>query len=294
MRYSLHLLLAYATLATAAPPYRDALDELAGRGILEEVDFSDVVERADAGQFRGKVPGCSKDEDPSYVIPKTSKYKIDRGVKVPKQGKDDACTSGHHDDHCWNEYWMVESEVEFNNWENTGSAIDCKGTSDCRAADINITQSCTTNTHSKSKAGEVKLELAFEGTVPLRDGRVKAGVGGGPKIEKSKSKGTTMCISNQSSNICVWDDQKCHQVWSAQRNLRVYGYTTRVCTGKTKKKVQQQTKNGKGHWVRGQSDFSILLPINKLVGCGALCKDQSYKEPKPRSEGKKPFSVEGW
>jgi hypothetical protein len=45
--------------------------------------------------------------------------------------------------------------------------------------------------------------------------------------------------------------------------------------------VQQQTQNKNGRWVRGQAEFSIALPINRLVGCNARWEDLTYNEPLP-------------
>jgi hypothetical protein len=39
-------------------------------------------------------------------------------------------------------------------------------------------------------------------------------------------------------------------------------------------------------------DFSVVLPINKLVGCGALCKDTTYPDPTPKDgNGRQPFHL---
>jgi hypothetical protein len=56
--------------------------------------------------------------------------------------------------------------------------------------------------------------------------------------------------------------------------------------------VQQQTQNKNGRWVRGQAEFSIALPVNRIVGCNAKCEDLVYNEPLP-NEGiqRTPFDV---
>lgn len=89
------------------------------------------------------------------------------------------------------------------------------------------------------------------------------------------------------NSICTWDDKKCHQVWYADRVMRVWGHAQRVCTDKGSG-TQQSTKRG-DQWVRGQAGFETTLPINKLVGCGGLCNELKYKDPKPANEGRHPY-----
>jgi len=46
-------------------------------------------------------------------------------------------------------------------------------------------------------------------------------------------------------------------------------------------------------WVLGQADFSFTMPINKLVGCAALCGDQTYPDPTPSEGfGRQPLAFE--
>jgi hypothetical protein len=49
--------------------------------------------------------------------------------------------------------------------------------------------------------------------------------------------------------------------------------------------VQQQTTNSDGNLVLGQMDFSFTVPINKQIGCAALCGAATYPESIPASEG---------
>lgn len=66
---------------------------------ITEGTIMDLISRQNsADKFRDTLPGCGV--DPSYATDKSS-YKIEQGVKVPKQGSDDACTSGHKGSHCW-------------------------------------------------------------------------------------------------------------------------------------------------------------------------------------------------
>jgi hypothetical protein len=51
-------------------------------------------------------------------------------------------------------------------------------------------------------------------------------------------------------------------------------------------------KNKVGNTVLGLRDFSVVLPINKMVGCAAACKDTIYPDPTPvDGNGRQPFHL---
>ncbi|KAI0382383.1 hypothetical protein F5Y04DRAFT_45381 [Hypomontagnella monticulosa] len=277
MIFKTSIVLAYLSLAQAVPT------------LVTEETITDLISRQSADSFRDKLPGCG--DDPSYA--KKSSYKKDQGQKVPKQGKDDACTTGHNSDHCWTEYYIVESEIEYNDWVNSGAAIDCNSTSSCSSTDIDLGQTCESHTVSHSDGGEWKiLDMAIDGKI--WDGwGLKAGGSVSYKWDNTKSDRKTVCTSQSARNTCNWKDHNCHQIWYAQRDARMYGYAMRVCNGGTKSKnVQMNEKRGDGKWIRGMEDFSIKLPINKLVGCNAKCEDPHYNEPKPSEPGRHPFHAD--
>ncbi|KAI1408065.1 hypothetical protein F5Y13DRAFT_194771 [Hypoxylon sp. FL1857] len=290
------MMLAYAAVAAAAPTNstRASLEEITE--IIKEHGAEDLIKRVDVNSYKDQLPGCDPESDPSYK-PMNSVYKIDQGVKIPRVGNNDACNGGKKSDHCWTEYWLVEAQIEYDNWVNSGAAIDCKTTARCGSQDSESSQSCTSIQTSKSSGYDVKmLDLALQFALPVSLPE-KISLGGSLSYhwDTSKSESTTVCTTTSADNTCFWDDQKCHQVWFAQRNRRLYGYAARVCEGKTKSKVQQQTQNKDGHWVRGIVDFSFKLPVNKIIGCSALCDDQKYVEPKPQNENPvKLDTVEGW
>lgn len=64
---------------------------------ITEGTLTDLIARQGAEKFRDQLPGCG--DDPTFA-PKSG-YKKEQGKKVPKDGKDDACTTGHNSDHCW-------------------------------------------------------------------------------------------------------------------------------------------------------------------------------------------------
>ncbi|KAI0179901.1 hypothetical protein GGR52DRAFT_217909 [Hypoxylon sp. FL1284] len=272
--------LACVGLAQAMPAQTDVAD-LESRAGVVKVDQ----------KFRDALPGC--DFDPSYGG--KSGYMQGNGVKVPKDGKDDACTTGHNSDHCWTEYWIVEAEVEFSEWTNSGSSIDCKTTSTCSSADIDLGQTCDTHGNASSSGGEWKIiDAAIEGKVWDDKVGLKLGMGGSYKVDNQDNKAHMTCTSESARNQCTWNDQGCHQIWYAQRDARLYGYAVRVCNGKTNGKTQMNEQRGDGKWVRGMQDFNFKLPINKAVGCGADCRDVNYKEPKKSEPGRFQFHAEGW
>ncbi|KAI2616775.1 hypothetical protein GGR54DRAFT_608849 [Hypoxylon sp. NC1633] len=249
----------------------------------------DLITRQATSTFRDKLPGCG--DDPSFAA--KSVYTKETGVKVPKQGSDDACTTGHNSDHCWTEYYIVESEVEYNNWVNSGAAIDCNSTTTCSSTDVDLGQTCESHTVSHSDGGEWKvLDMAIDGKIWEGWG-LKAGTSVSYKWDNSKSDQKTVCTSQSARNSCTWQDDQCHQIWYAQRDMRLYGYAMRVCVGSTKStNVQMNEQKSNGRWIRGMEDFSIRLPINKLVGCNAKCEETSYSEPTPSEPGRHPFTAD--
>ncbi|SCO91271.1 uncharacterized protein FRV6_15399 [Fusarium oxysporum] len=244
---------------------REPVDERALHNILDDLKargetLESLVKRINAKVYREDIPDCNK-EDPSFMIPKQTGYGVDQGVKLPKSGKDDACTTGHNDDHCWTEYWFVESAVEYSSWQNSGAAINWKSTSSCNSNVAQIRQSSTSYSYSSSNGIEYKiLDGALEFAIPNTEAK--------------------------------WEDQDCHQVWFADRTKRIWGHTDRACVGKSDVEVQQQTLNAKGRCVRGQVEFSIAIPVNHIVGCNAKCSDLTYSEPIP-SDGtvRVPFDI---
>ncbi|KAI1373484.1 hypothetical protein F4677DRAFT_448312 [Hypoxylon crocopeplum] len=254
---------------------------------------AELISRQSPNQFRDKLPGCG--EDPSYASRK-SDYQISQGKKVPKVGKDDACgNKAGGKGHCWTEYWIVESEIEYNDWVNSGSAIDCNSTTRCSSTDIDLGQTCESYTVSKGEGGDWKvLDAGFEYKV-FENWSLKASSSYSYKFDESKANAKTVCTSQSARNQCTWEDDECHQVWYAQRDVRLYGYSTRVCNSSTKQKdkpVQMNIQRSDGYWVRGMIDFSIRLPINKLVGCNAKCEALHYTDPKPTEAGRHPFNAD--
>ncbi|EWY81981.1 hypothetical protein FOYG_14110 [Fusarium oxysporum NRRL 32931] len=204
------------------------------------------------------------------MIPKQTGYGVDQGVKLPKSGKDDACITGHNDDHCWTEYWFVESAVDHPDWTELhflllffSNGIDYK-----------------------------ILDGALEFAIPNTEAKVS--LGSSINYQHTDVDGTTtmICTTDSTTNTCQWEDQDCHQVWFADRTKRIWGHMDRVCVGKTDVEVQQQTLNANGRYVRGQAEFSIAIPVNHIVGCNAKCSDLTYSEPIP-SDGtvRVPFDI---
>jgi len=250
--------------------------------------------------YVGKIPGCDKDSDPSLAgADRKGPYKIDQGIRIPKSGKDDECTTGKGADHCWTEYFLVEARVEYADWQNTASAINCPaGAKDtCSVAVSSLAQSCSiTGTSSTSSSGwdfklfELSAKLGFEN-------KAEVGASGlSPTYhsaqETTKTDIMNVCRADTSTATCTWNNdgsdpkQRCHQVWYADRVLHVWGQSQRRCnkcsdsTG-----VQQKAGNGKT-CVRGQLHFDFLMPINKLVHCNGKCGDTNPGLEKPKDEDK--------
>ncbi|KAH6887134.1 hypothetical protein B0T10DRAFT_607888 [Thelonectria olida] len=286
MHSNLITALAFTSLATAMPAKREPISERALNGIISDLEargetLDSLIKRIDPKIYRDEIPDCSV-EDPSFMIPKQTGYSVDQGVKLPKNGKDDACTTGHNDDHCWTEYWFVESAVEYSSWQNSGAAIDCASTSSCNSNIAQLKQSCTSYTHSSSNGVDYKiLDASLDYAIPNTAAKVTFGSSINYQHTDLDGKSTMICTTDSTTNTCNWEDQGCHQVWFADRTKRIWGHMDRVCVGTTKVEVQQQTLNANGRYVRGQAEFSIAIPINHIVGCNAVCSDLTYDEPIP-------------
>ncbi|KAG9232313.1 hypothetical protein BJ875DRAFT_467202 [Amylocarpus encephaloides] len=237
-----------------------------------------------------KIPSCSN--DPSWVIPKKTGYAVDQGVRIHPNGqsKGDFCSGGKGGDHCWTEQYWVESEITYDDWKQTGYAIDCSKTKSCQTTTVALTSSCKTHSTHKDNSIQVGLVGKWEQLVSEATG-LGVELSGGYSHTWGTGDSTTICTESQGHAQCGWEDQDCHQPWSAQRNIKMYGYIARVCNGKGNN-VQQNTKNKNGKWVRGQMDFSFSMPINKLVGCSGLCGQSQYPDPTPQGgNGRTPFTT---
>ncbi|KAL6399782.1 hypothetical protein AUP68_17189 [Ilyonectria robusta] len=288
---------AYLSLAAAMPAKRQPIDERGLHSIINDLDargesLDSLIKRIDPKIYRDEIPDCST-EDPSFMIPKQTGYSVDQGVKLPRMGNNDACTTGHNGDHCWTEYWLVESAVEYTSWQNSGAAIDCKSTSSCNSNVAQLRQSCTSYTRSSSNGVDYKiLDASLAYAIPNTAATVTFGSSINYQHTDVSSDTSMICTTDSTTNQCNWEDQACHQVWFADRTKRIWGHMDRVCVGTTDAAVQQQTLNANGRYVRGQAEFSIAIPINHIVGCNALCSDQTYSEPIP-TDGtvRMPFDV---
>ncbi|KAH6674783.1 hypothetical protein B0J14DRAFT_538855 [Halenospora varia] len=240
---------------------------------------SDLSARANF--YPNKLPDCSA--DPANVKPYPGKYKIGQGVKVEKKDPKgvDACDTKGSKVWCWTEQYLVETAVEYSEWAPTGFSIDCAKSSSCSSTTVALGQSCVTRTSGNEHGFEINLENKLEFTAFKQ----KWTIGTSPKYSYKHSSSTsdTTCTSESSQATCNWNDQKCHSTFAAQRNARVYGYLQRTCASDVPAAVQQEkgTKDLAGHTVLGIMDYSFLVPIDKIVGCGGICGDQNYPDPTP-------------
>ncbi|KAL9561400.1 hypothetical protein ACKAV7_014755 [Fusarium commune] len=166
MHFNLVSLLAYMSLGAAMPAKRETIDEHALHNILGDLEargetVESLVKRIDARVYRDEIPDCSK-VDPSKMIPKQTGYSVDQGVKLPKDGKDDACTTGTGADHCWTEYWLVESAVE--------------STSICNSNVAQIGQGCTSHTRTWSNGVDWKIvDASIDLAIPNSEAKITLG-----------------------------------------------------------------------------------------------------------------------
>ncbi|KAH9897352.1 hypothetical protein F4778DRAFT_793454 [Xylariomycetidae sp. FL2044] len=260
-------------------------------------EFIDHAKRATVENFAGgSIPGCDKTDNPSNTDVPKPKWKVNEGVKIPKSGKDDRCTTGHNGDHCWTEYYLVEAAVEYFDWKKTGNQINCPdGNKDtCSVAVTDLKQDCTTTGTTHTEGEETvfsgSLSLGLEGGTGTKvNGGI--GLGGGHTWNWADTDHNLVqsCHQDSTTATCVWNndssdrDDLCHQVWFAERVLHVWGQAQRVCNKCTNGAVQQNSGDGKV-CVRGQKEFNFKQPLNKLVHCNGKCGSEDPGITQPSNE----------
>lgn len=187
--------LAFTPLSLAIPTKRSPIDEAALSSIVGRSGktLETLSKRIDAKVYRDQIPDCAT-EDPSFMIPKQTGYAVEQGVKLPKNGSDDACTTGHHDDHCWTEYWLVETAIEYGDWQKSDNAIDCASTSECHSGSAQSEESCSSYTHSVTE--EVNFNILALG---LEAGGVSLGTGMDYSYSETNSWTAEYCTTKSES-----------------------------------------------------------------------------------------------
>ncbi|KAK8849140.1 hypothetical protein PGQ11_015620 [Apiospora arundinis] len=266
----------------------------------EEVDSSvllDLAKRATVKEFVGHIPGCNSADDPSNKDTPKPPYKVNQGVRIPRNGKDDECNSGSGNKKCWTVYYLVESAVEYYDWRQTGSAINCPaGAKDsCSSAVQETKQDCTTTGTSTTNGMDWKI---LDVGVKLAEEVVTLGGSMSWNYAKTTTDLTQACRADTSTVTCTWNNDGsgrkgndlCHQVWYADRVLHVWGQAQRECNKCTNGNVQQNTGDGK-ICVRGQKQFDFRMPINKLVHCNGKCDHKDAGVPQPTNGQKQPYQA---
>lgn len=258
-----------------------------------------LAKRATIADYVGYIPGCG--DDPSNKNTPKPAWSVNQGVKIPKSGDDDQCTTGHGGDHCWTEYYLVEAAVEYFAWQPTGSAINCpSGAKDsCSVAVTSLKQSCSSTSTTTTNGFDWKI-LDIAGKIDISGvdgGELSAGGSMTWNHAKSTQDITQNCRQDASTATCTWnndgagDRDLCHQVWFADRVLHTWGQAQRTCNKCSGDGVQQNTGDGKV-CVRGQKEFEFRLPINKLIHCNGKCgsNDPGIEQPpnEPRGAYKAP------
>jgi hypothetical protein len=162
-------------------------------------DLDSLIKRVDPKIYWNEIPDCSK-ENPSLMTTKQTGYSVDQGVKLPRIGDHDACTTGHNNDHCWTEYYFVESAVEYSSWQNSGAAIDCATTSTCNSDVAQQQQSCTSFTKSNSHGVDVQvLEAKFEKIIPNTSNKLSIGSNVKYQFKHDEGKTTQVCTTDSNT-----------------------------------------------------------------------------------------------
>ncbi|KAI9682840.1 MAG: hypothetical protein M1820_010937 [Bogoriella megaspora] len=268
------------------------------RDSLHGDTLTDFVKRTSIGEFNNYLPGCN-DDSSSKNTPKPD-LQVNQGVKIPKEGHDDPCTTGHGADHCWTEYRIVEAAIEYMSWQPAGNAIRCDGTATCSTAETNMKQSCSTTCDITLRVFDVKiidaaLKLSPSFGGKQREADLSTGITFGYDHTTQNLK--QVCQSLQSPKICTWEHStapgadNCHQAWYADRVLHVWGQAQRTCHKCSNSgNFQQNTGDGKV-CVRGQKEFDLVLPINKLVYCNGKCNQADPGVGIPDNSTKAPYQA---
>ncbi|KAJ3535406.1 hypothetical protein NM208_g7142 [Fusarium decemcellulare] len=169
--------------------------------IGEELDISsdellEHAKRATVDDYVGLIPGC--DKDPSYA--KKPGWPPYHGVKIPKDGNDDLCTTGKGDAKCWTEYFLVEAAIEYFSWKKSGSAVNCpaEAGSSCSIAVQSLRQSCSLTGTAETSGWDFKI---LEGSLSI---------GLDPKGSSFKGEGSaSMSISHSWSTTKQNQRQSC-------------------------------------------------------------------------------------
>ena len=276
---------------------------IAGREYSSD-ELLKLAKRATIKDFAGKIPGC--DDDPSNKDTPKPGWPVNFGVKIPKnQGaNDDACGSGHNADHCWTEYYLVEAAVEYFSWLPTGSAVNCgAGPKDsCSVAITSLAQSCSITGTTSSEGydwkiidASAKLGIEFEAWGLKSSVDLSGGTGISKNWATTDHHLTNACRADSSTATCTWNNDGtesqnlCHQVWYADRVLHVWGQAQRVCNKCGNADTTQQQSGDGNVCVRGQKEFDILLPINKLVHCDGACGVNDPGVNQPPNEPRAPY-----
>ncbi|KPM34369.1 hypothetical protein AK830_g12206 [Neonectria ditissima] len=275
---------------------------ISGHELLEHAKRATGPTIAD---YVGLIPGCDRDPSDSSV-PKPG-WAVNQGTKIPKEGDDDQCTTGHGGDHCWTEYRLVEAAIEYFSWVKSGPALNCAADagSSCTISIQSLQQSCSLTGTTETSGFDYKI---FEASIGIGLAPDKKTLNGdfGLSTSLTHSWASTEhhlrnnCAGETATVSCTWSNPNgerenlCHQLWYADRVAHIWGQAQRVCNKCTEGNVQQNTGDG-NVCVRGQMEFDFRLPLNKLVHCDGKCnsEDPGLNMP-PNGERKTYEDVKDW
>jgi len=213
---------------------------------------------------------------------------------------------------CRTEYWLVEEQVFYDDWQISGAAVDCASTSSCANVEAKLGQNCDT----LGWYAGVSVSAAFEKDIKLIKSTGTVEISGGANGNSQA------CTTESSSTTCTWSDKSCHTIWKASRRVQVRGYMRRRCAYRTASKpipisllvhfilycvlimaagtqiphdqqVYTYTGRGDGAYTAGIQGFDFTLPaINPIIGCAATCGQTNYPDPKPKPEDT--ITISGW
>ncbi|KAF2755316.1 hypothetical protein EJ05DRAFT_478335 [Pseudovirgaria hyperparasitica] len=263
-------------------------EDLINLGLPEGMSVEDylnakreISKRFDQNAFKDAIPGCRSEDDPSYATG-PSKFKDGEGVAVGSHCDNGLYTPAVNRFHCWTDVYLVNYQVEYQDWLNTGLVIDCATTSSCNQQVINMNQSCTTNTASWDNA----IQTQIEGKITLIKDKVDAGASVSYTHNFGGSQAFSTCSTVSNTGTCTWEDKGCHAIWKAKRNKRIFGYMRRSCnTPRDGTNMPNTEKREDGYYTVGMLDFSVVVPDNQIIGCAAKCSDLKYPDEAPGGLG---------
>ncbi|MCJ1447500.1 MAG: hypothetical protein MMC23_008011 [Stictis urceolatum] len=252
--YTLAALTAGVSTVSAAPLSADVISAVKSHFNLPLARRDDPIQTQ--SPIDG-IPGCSGEgEDPTYAQG-PSAHKDGEGVFI---GTD--CTTGHHSQHCWTDYYLVGTTDGYGDWYKAMGNIDCPdGGGNCQQMIGKTDQQCKSFTWGISE----EVNAGFEWEIGFKLGA---------SFTSTQSWTKQTCNGDTNTNSCTWTDTGCHSIWASQLITTVQGYKRRSCVSPTDDSTANMPNSPKrddGFYTRGMMDFTVPITGMTQYNCDGTC-----------------------